>query len=431
MADIVISGNSSGSVTLRAPDVSGSTILTLPTSSGTLVVTGGAQTVQFAAGTVSAPSITFTGDTNTGIYSPAADTIAFTEGGVESMRIDASGNVGVGTVSPTSISNYKTITINGTTGSLIDMQSNGTTGGRLQCDTTYPGLALFALTNNPMVFGTNSTERMRITSAGDVCIGTTGATKKLTIFANQNGLRLEHAYTTADYSELSFSSQSVAGNGASIRSYRTTENFSGNEGDLRFFTNTGSGGASSDGAERMRIDSSGNLLVGVTSLSSGFTGIQSADYIASRGYVTRTGAGGSYGTNSYNINWTGNNAQLYVDSSLIGNIAFTSDYRVKRNVKTQTESGLERVMSLRPVTYQMADYKDGLFKASDDIKEGFIAHEVQEVIPSGADGIKDDQIQIQSLRVDAILAVAVKAIQEQQAIITQLQADVAELKGAK
>jgi len=49
----------------------------------------------FSAGTVSAPAITTTGDTNTGIYFPAADTIAFTEGGAESMRIDASGNVGI------------------------------------------------------------------------------------------------------------------------------------------------------------------------------------------------------------------------------------------------------------------------------------------------------------------------------------------------
>ena len=54
----------------------------------------------FPAGTVSLPSITATGDTNTGLYFPAADTIAFTEGGVESMRIDVNGNVGIGTSSP-------------------------------------------------------------------------------------------------------------------------------------------------------------------------------------------------------------------------------------------------------------------------------------------------------------------------------------------
>jgi hypothetical protein len=52
------------------------------------------------AGTVSAPAITTTGDTNTGIFFPAADTIAFAEGGAEAMRIDSAGNVGIGTSSP-------------------------------------------------------------------------------------------------------------------------------------------------------------------------------------------------------------------------------------------------------------------------------------------------------------------------------------------
>jgi hypothetical protein len=62
----------------------------------TVVTETGAQTVQFAAGTNTAPSITTTGDTNTGIFFPAADTIAFAEGGVEVMRIDSSSNVGIG-----------------------------------------------------------------------------------------------------------------------------------------------------------------------------------------------------------------------------------------------------------------------------------------------------------------------------------------------
>jgi hypothetical protein len=49
------------------------------------------------AGTASAPSITTTGDTNTGVFFPAADTIAFTEGGAEAMRIDSSGRVLINT----------------------------------------------------------------------------------------------------------------------------------------------------------------------------------------------------------------------------------------------------------------------------------------------------------------------------------------------
>jgi hypothetical protein len=49
-------------------------------------------------GTAAAPALSASGDTNTGIYFPAADTIGFSKGGVEAMRIDSSGNVGVGKI---------------------------------------------------------------------------------------------------------------------------------------------------------------------------------------------------------------------------------------------------------------------------------------------------------------------------------------------
>jgi hypothetical protein len=52
-----------------------------------------------SAGTTAAPSITPTGDSNTGIFFPSADTIAFAEGGVEAARLDSSGRLGIGTIS--------------------------------------------------------------------------------------------------------------------------------------------------------------------------------------------------------------------------------------------------------------------------------------------------------------------------------------------
>ena len=55
-----------------------------------------------SAGTVSAPAITTSGDTNTGIFFPAADSIAFTEGGTEVFRIESNGRMGIGQTSPAS-----------------------------------------------------------------------------------------------------------------------------------------------------------------------------------------------------------------------------------------------------------------------------------------------------------------------------------------
>jgi hypothetical protein len=53
--------------------------------------------VAFSAGTVSLPSITTSGDLNTGVFFPSAETMAFAEGGSEAMRIDSSGFFLIGT----------------------------------------------------------------------------------------------------------------------------------------------------------------------------------------------------------------------------------------------------------------------------------------------------------------------------------------------
>jgi hypothetical protein len=98
MSKISLEGNAlgTGTFTITSPNSNTSRTLTLPDASGSVVITGGAQTIEFGAGTVSAPAITTTNDTNTGIYFPAADTIAFTEGGVEAMRINSDTNVLIG-----------------------------------------------------------------------------------------------------------------------------------------------------------------------------------------------------------------------------------------------------------------------------------------------------------------------------------------------
>jgi hypothetical protein len=101
MSSVILAGTTVGTSLSLTGDTSGE--LQIQTNNGATtamtLTTGGAAV--FTAGTVSAPAITTTGDTNTGIFFPAADTIAFTEGGAESMRIDSSGFVGIGTTSPT------------------------------------------------------------------------------------------------------------------------------------------------------------------------------------------------------------------------------------------------------------------------------------------------------------------------------------------
>jgi hypothetical protein len=75
-------------------------LATSPTLVTPVLGAASATSVTVAAGTVSDPAITTTGDTNTGIFFPAADTIGFAEGGAEAMRITSAGDVGIGTSSP-------------------------------------------------------------------------------------------------------------------------------------------------------------------------------------------------------------------------------------------------------------------------------------------------------------------------------------------
>ncbi len=158
--------------------------------------------------------------------------------------------------------------------------------------------------------------------------------------------------------------------------------------------------------------------------------VDSSGVIIPRGIASRQGDSNTaaMGGNVYNFYWNSPNLIAYVDNTLIGTAATTSDYRIKQNIALQTESGIDKVKLLKPSTFQYKDY-EGVFVADGITREGFIAHEVQEVIPSGATGTKDGT-DIQSLQLDAIVSVLTKALQEAVAKIETLEAKVAALEAS-
>ena len=185
-------------------------------------------------------------------------------------------------------------------------------------------------------------------------------------------------------------------------------------------------------ADRWKVNENGVFLWAAHTASL-TTNADSTGVIVPKGIASKTGsnAGATTSGNVYNFYWnedSPNKLKCWIDETDVGQVQGPqSDYRIKRNITTQTESGIDKIKQLRPITYQYADYK--VFKASDSIREGFIAHEVQEVIPSGADGVKDGD-SIQSLNVDAIVSVLTKALQEAVAKIETLETKVAALEGA-
>jgi hypothetical protein len=93
MATTITSGNATNGGAAISSDNTGILELKTGTGSGTTAMTiGTGQQVAVTLGSAAAPAITFSGDTNTGIFSPGADRIGFAEGGAQVGEFDASGN---------------------------------------------------------------------------------------------------------------------------------------------------------------------------------------------------------------------------------------------------------------------------------------------------------------------------------------------------
>ena len=95
--------------------------------------------------------------------------LGFGTNGATQMTLDTSGNFGIGTSSPFAIAD-KNLSVDGTS-SAIQLGVSGVRNAQFYADGSE--VRLYAVTNMALKFGTNDTERMRITSSGDVGIGTT------------------------------------------------------------------------------------------------------------------------------------------------------------------------------------------------------------------------------------------------------------------
>jgi hypothetical protein len=178
------------------------------------------------------------------------------------------------------------------------------------------------------------------------------------------------------------------------------------------------------GAERMRIDSDGNLLVGTTSqYDVGQVCINYPDI--KRGLAMQVNATG----NSNQISFRNPNGIVGTISTSASGTTFntSSDYRLKENIAPMT-GALNKVAQLKPVTYK--------WKVDGSDSQGFIAHELAEVVPDCVTGEKDavdaeGNPVYQGIDTSFLVATLTAAIQELKAELDATKAEVAALKGAE
>jgi hypothetical protein len=297
--------------------------------------------------------------------------IRFSTNAIERMRLDSAGNLGLGVV-PSTWEASGALQLGNNSGESFGYSKRGVTQnayfdgssfryyGTAAASLYQPSNGSHAWYNAPSgTAGTtfSFTQAMTLDASGNLGIGTSSPSAALSIERASDSAEIKLKQTGAGGRDYR-----IASTGASY----------GSAGHLVVYDATA-------GAERARIDSSGNLLVGSTSaLSTSKLWLQ-GDFVTNNGIGFRS----TPATGTAYFNYFVYNASAVGSISSTGSstsYTTTSDYRLKNTVAPMT-GALDKVALLKPVTYKWnADGSDG---------QGFIAHELAEVEPGCVTGEKD------------------------------------------
>ena len=336
--------------------------------------------------------------------------------------IDSSGNVGIGTTSPDSLLHVygastafaKIETGDGSTNPII-MHKNPDR-------TWHAGLRGDTSDSYVIRDATATANRLVIDSSGKVGIGTTSPSSFdadgddfVVSTSGHTGITINSGSAGSTSRGSIYFAEGTAGDNDKTRGaiqYQHGDDF------MRFTTNA---------AERMRIDSSGNLLIGgtVTEAQGALTLEPNRDDGAGRITFNRANTTAV----SVVVEFQNNNSQVGVinhDHTSCG-IFTTSDYRAKENVLSISD-GITRLKTLKP-------YKFNFIADATKTVDGFFAHEVQSVVPEAITGTKDEVDSdnnpvYQAIDQSKLVPLLTAALQEAVTKIETLETKVAALEAA-
>jgi len=451
----------------------GASTATTSVSSTGLAVTGtlsATTTIRTSDGVVATPTFSFTNETGTGLYRSTNGAMSVAVLGAEVSRFTTSGLAITGTLSATG-------NISATGGGFFSTKASGTSP---VLELTQTGVYTWDLINTATTglfsIRGNTTPFLSIASAtgavtipqtlgvtGNVGIGTASPRLKLDVSTgttqNSDAVVIGPTSGTAvvgDKIRLGFALQNTAG-GSTGNTYAAAiggiqDKASSNSGALGFYTQTSAG----DGTpERARITSSGDLLVGVISTVSTIINGNSEGGFAVQGKQTNGGASvvgffnaeASSGDNSpvlglskamTTTSSTARFVQFFAGGvsttpmgGIVGNgasnvqFATLSDAREKTNIQPMSGS-LDKISALKPVAFDW-------IKSGEHVNSGFIAQDVEVVFPEFVvDNMSNEGEEVRKGltggMTGGIIPHLVKAIQEQQALITQLTARITALE---
>ena len=340
------------------------------------------------------------------------------------LYVDSTNNrVGIGTASPS-----QALTVNGTdariylTGANTDIDMDASANGQLHLDgNAYGfGIALNAsganlYTNSvsrDLIFGVNETEVMRVTNS-NVGIGTSSPEYNLDVTAADN-------VTTTTAISVQNSSRNY---GLGLGAYTlTNRNIGGSATTVDYTFDIGRHAIFKTGnAERMRIDSVGNVIVGKTISGAGTQGF----VVSPNGSIfSSISSGNTYHT----YNTTNNLFTFYVGYTggvinYQANNVNLSDEREKKNIEP-LESKWDSVKSWSLKTFHYNHQEDESIK-----NYGVIAQDVEQTNPEAIDVYqKDENTERKGVKEQQMMWMAIKALQEAQARIETLETRIAALE---